>query len=254
MTTDIDLLTWNEAKEIKYDLAILPWGATEPHNFHLPYTTDNVLSRSVSLEAAKKANDQGVNPMVLPAIPFGSQNPGQTDLIFCIHARQETQKAILTDIVSSLHHQGLRKLVILNGHGGNTFRTLVRDIQVDFPDFMIVVSDWYKLIDATQYFTEPGDHAGELETAMMMHFFPERVKDKSAYGKGDSKKFKIDNLNKGFWTPRHWTKVSSDTGIGNPVHATANNGKAFTEAVTNIIAQFIVDFAKADLTDMYTID
>lgn len=251
MTTDIDFLTWSEAKNTVYDLAVLPWGATEPHNLHLPYTTDNVLSRSVSVEAAQKAGQQGVKSMVLPAIPFGSQNPGQTDLIFCIHARQETQKAILTDIVSSLYHQGIRKLLILNGHGGNTFRTLVRDLLVDYPDFMIVASDWYKLVNADKYFTEPGDHAGELETAMMMHFYPERVKDKSEFGKGESKKFKIDNLNKGFWTPRHWTQVSSDTGIGNPVHATAVNGRNFTEAVTDTIAQFMVEFAHADLNSMY---
>lgn len=251
MTTDIDFLTWSEAENTAYDLAILPWGATEPHNYHLPYTTDNVLSRSVSTDAARKAALQGVKPMVLPAIPFGSQNPGQTDLVFCIHARQETQKAILTDIVSSLHHQGIRKLLILNGHGGNTFRTLVRDLLVDFPDFVIVVSDWYKLVDGKTYFTEPGDHAGELETAMMMHFHPERVKDKEFFGSGESKKFKIDGLNTGFWTPRHWTRVSADTGIGNPAHASAVNGKNFTEAVTDTIARFIVKFAQADLNAMY---
>ena len=251
MTIDIDLLTWSEAKDSVYDLAILPWGATEPHNYHLPYTTDNVLSRSVSLEAARKAADKGVKSMVLPAIPFGSQNPGQTDLIFCIHARQETQKAILTDIVTALHHQGIRKLVLLNGHGGNTFRTLVRDRLVDFPDFMIVVSDWYKLVDGKTYFTEPGDHAGELETAMMMHLVPERVKAKNEFGEGAGKKFNIEGLNSGFWTPRHWTQVSTDTGIGNPVHATALNGQLFTEAVTDTIAQFIVQFAKADVNNLY---
>lgn len=251
MTIDIDWLTWSEAKNTVYDLAILPWGATEPHNYHLPYTTDNVLSRSVSLEAARKAAQQGVHPMVLPAIPFGSQNPGQTDLIFCIHARQETQKAILTDIVAALHHQGMRKLLILNGHGGNTFRTLVRDLLVDFPDFMIVVSDWYKLVDGKAYFTEPGDHAGELETAMMMHLVPERVKEKKEFGTGDSKKFNIEELNAGFWAPRHWTQVSSDTGIGNPIYATARNGQQFTEAVTDSIARFIVQFANADLNNLY---
>ncbi|MCE1156172.1 MAG: creatininase family protein, partial [Bacteroidales bacterium] len=77
MTIDIDFLSWSEARTTVYDLAVLPWGATEPHNYHLPYTTDNLLSRSVSLEAAKKASEQGVNSMVFPAIPFGSQNPGQ---------------------------------------------------------------------------------------------------------------------------------------------------------------------------------
>ena len=158
--TNIDALSWSDVKSSQFRLAILPWGATEPHNLHLPYSTDNLLSRAVSLDAAAKAEAQGVQAVVLPAIHFGSQNPGQTDLPICIHMRVETQKAILYDVVSSLKRGGINKLLIMNGHGGNSFNGVVRDLAVEFPDFLIVTTDWYKVVDARSFFTEPGVQAG----------------------------------------------------------------------------------------------
>ena len=62
--------------------------------------------------------------MVMPYVIAGSQNPGQRELDFCIHYRYETQKAILSDLVASLYAQGYRKMVIINGHGGNTFKSI----------------------------------------------------------------------------------------------------------------------------------
>lgn len=251
--TNIDALSWSDVKSSQVvRMAILPWGATEPHNLHLSYSTDNLLSRAVSLDAAAKAEAQGVQTVVLPAIPFGSQNPGQTDLPLCIHMRVETQKAILYDVVSSLKRSGINKLLIMNGHGGNTFNGVVRDLAVDFPDFLIAISDWYKVVDSRSFFTEPGDHAGELETSMMLHYYPEYVKPKEVYGSGTTRQFTISGLNKRlFWLPRNWQRVSDDTGIGNPQHANAEKGKLFADAVSTVVAEFIRDFANADPDKLY---
>lgn len=81
--------------------------------------------------------------MVLPYVTAGSQNPGQRGLDFCIHYRYETQKAILSDIVASLYAQGYRKMVIINGHGGNTFKSMIRDLSLDYPDFLIAGRNLY---------------------------------------------------------------------------------------------------------------
>lgn len=243
--TNIDALTWSDIQSDRFQIALLPWGATEPHNLHLPYTTDNLLSRAISLDAAAKAEKLGIKSVVLPTIPFGSQNPGQTEFPFCIHLHTETQKALLRDIVSSLHRGGITKLIILNGHGGNSFSGIVRDLAVDFPDFLIVTTDWYKILDARIYFTEPGDHAGELETSLMLHYYPQWVKPRESYGSGAARKFTIDAMNnRKFWLPRNWKKVSEDTGIGNPKYASAEKGKIFAEAVTDEIAGFMKEFAE----------
>ena len=171
---DLSVSCYGKVKDRKYDIVILPWGATEPHNLHLPYMTDCILSHDVAVDAALIAKQKyGVNCMVMPPIGMGSQNPGQRELPFCIHTRYETQKAILTDIVSSLYVQGVRKLIIINGHGGNTFKSMIRDLSVDYPDFLTASSEWYTVLKVKDYFENPGDHADEVETSVMMHYHPE---------------------------------------------------------------------------------
>ena len=242
---DLAVSCYGKVKPLNYDLAILPWGATEPHNLHLPYLTDCILSHDVAVDAARLALDQyGVRCMVLPYVTAGSQNPGQRELNFCIHYRYETQKAILTDIVASLYAQGHRRLLIINGHGGNSFKNIIRDLSLDYPDFLIATSEWFTLVPAKEYFDEPGDHADELETSVMMHYHPELV-DLDEAGDGKSKKFASQMLNeKVAWVPRHWMKVSEDTGIGNPKKASAEKGKRYVEAVTAKYAQLFKELTE----------
>ena len=91
---DLTHATWGEVKQCsQYHMAILPWGATEPHNGHLPYCTDVILSRDIACEVAAAVAETGLHVMVLPGIPLGSQNPGQTSLPFCLHTSQTTQYA-----------------------------------------------------------------------------------------------------------------------------------------------------------------
>jgi creatinine amidohydrolase len=69
---------WPEVKATPYTLAVLPWGACEAHNFHLPYGTDIIEAEHVAAEAARLAWQKGAKLTVLPAIPFGV-NTGQFD-------------------------------------------------------------------------------------------------------------------------------------------------------------------------------
>ena len=221
---DLSISCYGEVKDGRYDIVALPWGATEPHNLHLPYMTDCILSHDVAVSAALIAKQKyGVNCMVMPPIGMGSQNPGQRELPFCIHTRYETQKAILTDIVSSLYVQGIRKLVIINGHGGNTFKSMIRDLSVDYPDFLIASSEWYTVLKVKDYFENPGDHA-------------------------EYKTFAVQSLNeKVAWIPRNWGKVSKDTGVGDPRGASAEKGKKFAEAVAEKYARLFDELVNQKL-------
>jgi creatinine amidohydrolase len=71
--------TWKSIKDRKIDLAVLPWGATEAHNLHLPFATDNVMVDKNAAEAAQIEWNAGSLVVVLPAIPFGV-NTGQLDI------------------------------------------------------------------------------------------------------------------------------------------------------------------------------
>lgn len=247
-TIDLSVSNYGTVRGRTYDIAILPWGATEPHNLHLPYMTDAILSHDVAVDAATLARDKfGINAMVLPAMPLGAQNPGQRELPFCIHYRYDTQRAVLTDIVTSLHHQGMRRLLIINGHGGNSFKNMIRDLAVDMPDMLIAAGEWYRARPAKEYFDNPGDHADELETSVMMYYHPELV-NLSEAGHGGDGGFNGTALSRGVaWVPRNWSRISTDTGIGDPALATAEKGARFAEVCAQDFAQVIADLCQPDL-------
>ncbi|MGM0619983.1 MAG: creatininase family protein [Bacteroidota bacterium] len=243
---------WKQIKNQKYEVAVLPWGATEPHNYHLPYGTDSLETARIAADAAQKAWDKGSKIMVLPVIPLGIQNMGQIELPFCLHTRLSTQQMILEDMLSALYNQGIRKFVLLNGHGGNDFKQIVRDLQPEFPDMLISIVEWFKLFPLAQHFEEEGDHANEMETSVIMQYFPELVRPLEEAGDGKAKKFKLKSLQeKVAWTPRHWDKVSEDTGVGNPKKASAEKGKKFLNDVTTKIGNYLVELAECDLDNLY---
>lgn len=244
--TDITKLTWGEVKEKNYQVVILPWGAIEPHNYHMPYLTDVYLSHEIAKASAKLALEKaGKLCMVMPPIYLGSQNPGQWDMPFCIHTNSETQKAILTDIIASLRTQGFNKLLIVNGHGGNTFKPMIRDLAMKFPDFFVAVSNWFDVLPPKDYFeAEIDEHAGEHETSVLMHFHPDLVKLETA-GDGTLYPWDIEGINKKTaWAPRNWTKATDDTGVGNPAKSTAEKGKKYAEDVTKRIADLLIEMAE----------
>lgn len=245
---DLSVSNYGTARRSSYDIAILPWGATEPHNLHLPYLTDAILSHDIAVDAAREADRRyGIRAMVMPAMPLGAQNPGQRELPFCVHYRYDTQRAVLTDIVASLHHQSMRRLLIVNGHGGNSFKNMIRDLSVDIPDMLIATSEWFKVCPPKEYFDAPGDHADELETSVMMHYHPELV-DLSEAGSGTAGGFAPATLREGVaWVPRNWSRVSKDTGIGSPAAATAEKGARFAAAVVARYAELLRDLCLDDL-------
>lgn len=242
---------WKTVKGTKYSVAVLPWGATEAHNYHLPYATDNILAENAAIESASLAWEKGVKVVVLPTIPFGV-NTGQMDVKLCMNLNPSTQYAILKDTVAVLNAHNITKLVIVNGHGGNDFKQIIRELSVAFPKVFVCTLNWWASLDPKAYFDEPGDHAGELETAAVMHLTPELVLPLSEAGSGSAKSFKIEGLKQG-WVKaqRQWTKVTQDTGVGNPKAATKEKGKLFFDLTTKNIAAFLEELHQTDLEEFY---
>ena len=242
--------TWPSVREAPYQVAVLPWGATEAHNRHLPYGTDTVETERVAAESARLAWDAGARVVVLPAVPFGV-NTGQLEIPLCLNLNPSTQAAVLRDVAESVARAGVAKLVILNGHGGNDFRLMIRELVPATPLFLCTIN-WYSCLDPKPYFAEPGDHAGELETSMMLHLAPEVVRPLAEAGPGRAKRFRVQGLREGWaWAPRHWVEVTDDTGVGNPAAATAEKGARFFAAVTARIGGFLAELAAADPHDLY---
>ena len=242
--------SWKTVRTTEYDVAVLPWGATEAHNYHLPYATDTIQCDVLAAESARQAWERGARVVVLPTVPFGV-NTGQLDIRLCLNMNPATQGALLADLVHAMEQLGITRLVSLNGHGGNDFKQIIRELQPRTHVFLSAIN-WYKVVDPRTVFTDLGDHAGELETSVMMHVSPELVLPLAEAGDGSEKRWKMQALREGWaWAPRRWTQVSADTGTGNPALATAEKGARYAEEVCARIADFLVELAAADLTDLY---
>lgn len=242
---------WKQVKDENYSLAVLPWGATEAHNYHLPYATDNILAKNVAIKAAGKAWKQKAKPIVLPTIPFGV-NTGQMDVKLCLNMNPSTQYSVLKDVIQVLYRHNIHKLVIVNAHGGNNFKQMIRELSLEFPKIFVCSVNWWQATDAKPYFEEPGDHAGELETAAVMHLTPQLVLPLDEAGDGSAKTYKVKGLKEGWVTAqREWTQVTKDTGVGTPKDATPEKGEKFLEKTTDLIAGFFEELHHADLNDFY---
>ena len=242
---------WGHLRSLEYELAVLPWGATEAHNYHLPYATDNIQLDAIAAGAARIAWERGAKVGVLPCVPFGV-NTGQLDIPFCINMNPSTQTAVLADVIGSLAEQGIAKLTVLNGHGGNNFRQQLRELQVEFPEVFLSTVDWFSIIDFKEIFDEPGDHADEVETSLMMHVAPELVMPLDQAGDGSTNASRISAMREGWaWSQRDWLKATNDTGSGNPAAATAAKGERLLGDLTVKLAGFLVELAEADPDNLY---
>ncbi|WKK66660.1 creatininase family protein [Lutimonas zeaxanthinifaciens] len=242
---------WKHLKDEKIELAVLPWGATEAHNYHLPYGTDNIESEYLAAESARLAWENGAKLIVLPTVPFGV-NTGQSDIYLDINLNPSTQLAILRDIITVLNRQGVYKLLIFNSHGGNDFKTMLRELGLEFPKMFLCSSNWFQAMERDKYFKLDGDHAEEMETSLIMHFKPDLVLPKEEWGEGKEKKHKVKAFSEQWlWTERKWSKVSEDTGIGNPRYASKEKGKQFFDDVTRKIGKTLKELCELDLDNSY---
>jgi creatinine amidohydrolase len=242
---------WKDLREAAVDLAVLPWGATEAHNYHLPYATDVIEGTAIAEEAGRIAWEQGARVIVLPTIPYGV-NTGQADIFLDMNLNPSTQFAILKDLLTVLNRQGIRKFILLNSHGGNNWKSIVRELGLLFPGMFLCVCEWVHTVPTQDYFEEPGDHAGEMETSLILHLAPHLVRPREEWGSGDEKKIKITAFREGWaWTERPWSRISEDTGVGNPAAATREKGASFFKAICGKLGDLFLEISASDLDDLY---
>ncbi len=217
----------------------------------MPYGTDIFESDFLAAASARIAAEKGAKVIVLPTIPFGV-NTGQSDILLDINLNPSTQFAILKDVIEVLNRQGIYKLLIFNSHGGNDFKSMVRELGLIFPKMFICITNWFQSIDRKLFFKHSGDHAEEMETSLMLYLKPELVLPKDNWGLGKEKKNKIKAFSEGWvWAERKWSQISEDTGVGNPKLATKDKGEKFFKAVTEKMADLFCDICNADINSLY---
>jgi creatinine amidohydrolase len=237
----------------KWEVAVLPFGATEPHNLHMPYGTDNYQVETIAQRACERAYRAGAKVVLLPTIPYGvNTNHLKIPGALACSLKPTTLLALLTDLVDSMQRQGVRKMVLLNGHGGNELKPLTRELHHQTRVFLCVC-DWYRMaVDQyRQIFEQPGEHADEVESSLGLAFFPELVRMELA-DEGAAKPTRFEAINRGWVSiTRPWHLVTTNTGLGNPFSASAEKGRRLMEIVVERLGGFLTELAAAPLDDTF---
>jgi creatinine amidohydrolase len=240
-------LTLPQLRAAKPNVVVLPFAATEPHGMHLPYGTDIIETAAIAHRACELAREQGASVVALPTIPFGVQTSQQTYPL-AMNLYPSTLNQILSDLTESLDNSGIEKAVILNGHGGNDFYMHLKELYGKRKVFLVQVN-WFAMCRDLQneLFTPGGDHANDMETSLVLHLRPELV-DMGKAGPQPTAEYRLAAMRAG-WAraPRPWEKYTEDSGAGDPRRATAEKGARFFDAVTRELANFLVEFAAAEM-------
>jgi creatinine amidohydrolase len=245
-------LTQADVRNARFNVAIQPIGACEPHNFHLPYGSDALQSERIADRVCAAAVELGAKVVQLPTIPYGVQS-NMFDLADAlpINVYPATLFAFLRDIVDSLERRGVVKLVLFNSHGGNDFlKPFVREMAGRSKAFISVI-DWWKVGSDVygQIFEKKDDHAGEMETSVNLALNPELVKmDRAA--DGSFKPTRFEAVNKGWVSiSRPWHLLTDSTGVGDPRGASREKGEKYLSVVVPRLAKFIAELSAADVND-----
>ena len=237
----------------KWEVAVLPFGATEPHNYHMPYGTDNFQLEEIGRRSCEYAWQRGAKVLLLPTMPFGvNTNHLEVKGALALSVTPTTLLKLITDLTDALERQGLRKLVLLNGHGGNELKPFMRELHHRTKMFLCLC-DWFRMVgDALPgIFTNPGEHADEMETSLGLAYFPQFMQMDQA-GPGTINPPRLEALRKGWVSmTRPWHLATDDTGMGDPSQATAEKGKKLMDLCVHRLGSFLHELANAKMDERF---
>jgi creatinine amidohydrolase len=249
----LENLTWPEVKKLKMSrtLAVLPLGSFEQHGPHLPLTTDTDIVTAIAhrLEQARPSKI-----LCLPTLWPGHSThhlfyPGT------LSVSQMPYIALVLELCRSMAKMGAQKVFLLNGHGGNDvpLRAAIRELKTEFPKIRFVFASYWSLANATLKTVResgPGGmgHACEMETSVMLHLHPDRVKMKLARRDGPKHTDVYRKSDMQYGRPVYFVnefhEVTQTGTIGHPDLATAAKGKKFLDGIVREVGEFVDAFMK----------
>ncbi|MEO1393092.1 MAG: creatininase family protein [Cyanobacteria bacterium J06634_5] len=234
-------LSWQQVQHLPdkpNTLIIQPIGAVEQHGPHLPLIVDAAISTAVVGRALHQL-DSAVPAYALPPIYYGKSNE-HSSFPGTITLRAETLAAVLIEMAHSIYTAGFRKLVLVNGHGGQpqVLEIVARDLRQQYSDFMVfplfvwgAPHDAAQLVGQQEY--DDGIHAGDVETSVMLALLPNQVNMAAAVRAFPVPFPKESLLSLEGKLPTAWVmKDLSKSGVvGDATAATAEKGEAILTSV-----------------------
>jgi creatinine amidohydrolase len=251
-------INYGFVKAHPYQVAVLPMGATEPHNLHLPYGTDTYEGEAIASRACELAWQKGARVVMLPPMPYGTET-NMMEFPLAMNVNPSTLTLVIRDLVDSLAKHGVWKFVLLNSHGGNDFKPVLRELTNKTP-VKLFLCEWYRGLSAdlaSEIFENPDDHAGEMETSLLLFLQPHLVATDPATGKltadsGAVAKTRFAAVNDGWVSiTRPWHLLTTNSGSGNPHQASADKGGRLLEQVSQRLAGFLVELAASPVDERF---
>jgi creatinine amidohydrolase len=239
-----------------YEVAVLPLGATEPHNLHLPYGTDMFEGTIVGERICQAAHERGGKVVLLPTVPYGTET-NMHRLPLAINVDPTTLFRFVTDIIKSCVHSGVRKIVLLNSHGGNEMKPLLREL-ADKIDGHLFLCNWYMVL-ADEYpklFEHKDDHGGEMETSFILsshpHLVAKTTDGKLAADDGATAQTRFEAINRGWVSiTRPWHLLTTNTGSGYPHAAAPDKAEKMLALLAERLGKFLAELSAAKLDERF---
>jgi creatinine amidohydrolase len=246
-------LTWPEVKRLKLagKIVLFPLGSFEQHGPHLPLTTDTDIVTAVAkgLEARR--------PREILCLPTLWPGHSTHHLHFpgTLSVGQMPYIQLVVEMCRSIVNFGAKKVFLLNGHGGNDVpvRAALRELKSEFPKVRFVFASYWSLaaesIKQTRQ-SAPGGlgHACEMETSIMLHLCPERVKMRLAKRDGPRHTDPYRKADMQYGRPVYFVnefhEVTKTGTVGQPELASAEKGKRFLDGIVTEVDVFVREFLK----------
>lgn len=248
-------LSWPEAKErfSEVDIALLPVGSLEQHGTHLPLDTDAFDAQYLAQKVAMACSNP--KPLVFPLIPYGVSYQ-HDDFPGTISINNETLSKLVYDIGINAARNGITKLVIINGHGGNTaaLQFAAQTINRDAHIFTCVDTGETSDTDLAKLTETPNDvHAGEIETSTALATRPHLVETDNI--KKFIPKFSSNYLNYGSKRKVEWNvrtaKISPSGVLGDPTKASCEKGQKIWEIMIKNLVELVESLKGMSLNGIY---
>ncbi len=203
--------------------AIIPVGSLEQHGPHLPVSTDSIIVERIAQELSNQANC-----FVLPAVSYGISFEHMP--MFNISVRSSTLTALICDACISLGQLGIRQIVILNGHHGNSgaLQHIAQELYQRIPKGVTThVINYWQMMEAEF------DHAGQVETSLVLAIAPELVRMEKAEPSAKKLAKSKAAYRSITCSPGSFPEITGNGVWGDPRKATANYGHKLIEEIVN---------------------
>jgi creatinine amidohydrolase len=245
-------LKWGELKDTSSKVFLVPLGSLEQHGPHLPLGTDTWIVSEVARRVEQKAPGEFI---LLPTLWLGHSPHHQH--FGCASIDMRPYMDMIGGLCRSLVASGARKILLLNGHGGNDVPAKaalreVKDYLHSSPDVYIAFASYWnlaasKLTDLRESPRGGMGHACELETSILLSTAPESV-DETATApdglKAESKWLQHDMLaGQPYFLVNDFREITASGVFGMPQYASAEKGERFLHAIVDSVLEFVRDFA-----------